>query len=359
MRHIIAFCLLVASASGGFAQSNRISNGTLNFAVPDAPAFSVIGDDPPNIIRPANLRELGAGVGDVFKSGGVLPRSLFVEFSPWSVVGASMTFDDYKSSAWERFLYRMRLSLASRFTDLETGASYSSWGMRLTFEDQSDPRLDNAFVSAIRGVIDRDLAVIDPTRLSFPGSGTDSNWTTSLSPSQQSSLAASGETLAQIRAAQLAKSWNAPIFEGGVAVRYRNPDSLVKHVVIDRAAVWLTKTFGLSNWGQILLGTAPCMMRSVATGAMDSVNASLSTRIYGGMNVGKLFIEAQVGMAGRTGVLASDAFDPFGGIHIGGEYNVTGALWLEFGVSGLRNFKTGTSSYATPSIKVRWGSLPG
>lgn len=359
MKRVIVFLALAVLTLRAGAQNTRVGNGTLNFSVPDAPAFAILGASPPSIIRPTATREVTAGIADLFRGGGVLPQNLFVEFSPWSVIGAKLTFDEYRESSFERFLYRLRLSLASRSTDQHTGASYSSWGLRMTFEDESDPRLDDSFVATIRGLIERDLSTIDPAKLRPPTSGTDSNWSASLSAEQRASLASSAVLLSKARMAQAEKSWNASIFEGGVACSYRNPDSLVKHVVIDRAALWLTKTFALSNWGQVLLGTAPCMMRSSMTGAMDSVNATLSSRFYGGTNSGKLFIEAQCGVTGRTGDKPSDSFDLTGGIRIGGEYNVTGPLWLEFDLSGTRDFKTATNTYVAPSIKVKWGSLPG
>ena len=120
MKRVIVFLALAVLTLRAGAQNTRVGNGTLNFSVPDAPAFAILGASPPSIIRPTATREVTAGIADLFRGGGVLPQNLFVEFSPWSVIGAKLTFDEYRESSFERFLYRLRLSLASRSTDQQT-----------------------------------------------------------------------------------------------------------------------------------------------------------------------------------------------------------------------------------------------
>ncbi|HEV2354334.1 MAG TPA: hypothetical protein VGR89_08825, partial [Puia sp.] len=130
-----------SSSSSSSSSTNSASNsytpgwGTLNYAIPESPAFKLLGTDPSNILRPTSIRSAALSLGNyLLDSGTIIPKNLAVEFSPFSF--GNLSLHDYNQSAFKRFIYRTRFSVG---TVVGSNGSYSiAEGIRLTLKDETD-----------------------------------------------------------------------------------------------------------------------------------------------------------------------------------------------------------------------------
>src|SRR6266480_5313269 len=84
--------------------------GNLDYAVPESPAFKILGTDPDNILRPTSVRTVAISIGNyLLTSGGVIPKNLAVEFSPL-LANPYTNLAQYNQN---KFWYRMRLSFGT------------------------------------------------------------------------------------------------------------------------------------------------------------------------------------------------------------------------------------------------------
>jgi len=339
---LITICILFHSP----LYSQQSQDARLNFAIPDAPAFKILDEDPSTIMRPTSVREVTAAVSDFVKSGNVLPNLFAVEFSPGMLIGgSSLTIQGYKD---QKFLYRTRISAATHRLDEGSGGTLASIGVRVTFTDDSDPRLDDEFVEKLGNLamsMNRRVAsVVQKTRPVKTGKITatlveDSTMNDSVNRDDLE------ETLTRLRAEQKDAKWNASIVEAGAAARYLSVDSLARNAVVNKYGGWFEAAFPVSQWGQFLFGIAASLERNAA-GSFDSSSVAISGRIYFGSNDLKFFGEAQVEGQDR---------DANRLVRIGGEIATLDGFWLEFN-GGLEKRGQNESTVAT-SFNIRW-SLP-
>ena len=137
------FCCLLQIAL--FAQPTSL-HGT-DFSVPESPAFVMLNDYPSAILRPGSFRALTVQLSDFSKSGGVLPQTFAVEFSPMMLInGVSLQLNEYQKAPYR---YRAYLSAATRRINEATGRTQASIGFRFTLIDDSDPRLDQQYLKQL------------------------------------------------------------------------------------------------------------------------------------------------------------------------------------------------------------------
>jgi len=127
-----------------FAQSNPetelASQYRVNFSIPDAPAFKLLGADPSNILKPASVRELAIGFSEFLGSDNsiILTKSFALEFSPGLLIGGKkLTLKNYQKNPW---MYRTRISIATNQSENENKATTLAFGIRVTKTDESDLR---------------------------------------------------------------------------------------------------------------------------------------------------------------------------------------------------------------------------
>lgn len=290
-----------------------VSNARLNFAVPDAPAFTILNYSPTNIVRPSSVQEVALAIADFVKGGGVLPRTAAAEFSPGLLIGGStLTIRQYNANP---FWYRARISAATRSFDDNTGRLHASIGIRFTFTDEADPRTDRMFIEnlsnlavQINQAIARRVQVAPPTETGrIEGEGP--------------AIDALEREVEQLRAKQRDERWNANIAEFAAAVRFASPDSLARNARADKYQAWLAGAFNVSTWGQFVFNLSGSVERSLSL-RMDSTSIAMTSRFYFGSNAMKVYGEGQI-----TAVDQSPALYLFS---IGGELNALSSFWLEF-----------------------------
>ncbi len=315
-----------------------VGNARLNFAVPDAPAFTILNFSPTNIVRPSSVREVALAIADFVRGGGVLPRTAAAEFSPGLLIGGrTLTIRQYNSNP---FWYRARISAATRSYDDNTGRLHASIGIRFTFTDDADPRTDRMFIENLSNLAVQINQAVARRAQVTPPTGT------GRIEGEGPAIDALEREVEQLRAKQREEKWNANIAEFAAAVRFASPDSLARNARADKYQAWLAGAFSVNTWGQFVFNLSGSIERSLGL-YMDLTSIAMTSRFYFGSNSMKVYGEGQI-----TAVDQSPALYLFS---IGGELNPISSFWLEF-VAGFEKRGREPAIIRT-AFHVRW-SLP-
>jgi len=127
-------CGAGSSALAGQSPSDKPSGKAnidvplINAAVPDAPAFALLGVTPTQVTQPQTARELGAAAATVIGSDGKLHQGVAIEWTPYKTLGAPTL------ATYER-LYPLRTVQLSLATSQGVGAGMASDGTAATQTD--------------------------------------------------------------------------------------------------------------------------------------------------------------------------------------------------------------------------------
>lgn len=333
--------------SDSAAPPNLASSYRVDFALPDAPAFTLLDDNPGDILRPSGVKEFAVALSSFIDTatGGIdIPQAFAVEFSPGLLIGGNdLSLREYQANPW---LYRLRLSAGTRRMNGSAAPSEIAVGIRTSFIDQSDLRTDTALLGRVTAITDQivQVAAASIGRPDAGGSGAEVVSYSRLTPQGQAQVDSLNTLLQQaigLAQDQAAQQWNARALDLAVAALFSSKDSLVKGLQTSEVAAWLTWAEGFGSWGQLLLGgkagfgrgiTADSLLDTASSGEMDFA-ATLSGRFYIGTNAYKVFTELQWTGAKNTDMLL---------INGGGEAMLRSGLWVSFGGGVERNLDAGT-----------------
>jgi hypothetical protein len=357
---LLAVTLLVSRlAIGQTSTTNPYTPGwgTLNYAVPESPAFKLLGTDPSNILRPTSIRTAALSLGNyLLDSGSVIPKNLAVEFSPFSF--GNLSLHDYNENATKRFWYRTRFSAG---TVVGSKGSYSmAEGVRLTLWDKTDlamrPELNQLLMQmAITQAGCRDDALTQYIQQNHADRGTviqqlnnnDSavvKAITILEAQIQKEKYQSGlDSLTKLRETIANTLWNQPIVQLGLAVSEQSKDSLVKNASVNKVALYATAGLPLGKNGQLLIGVSDQATDSVASWYN---NLSIGGRAYLGENSVKGYAELQF-----TDVHNNSSW--YGALGV--EFSIGAGIWGNF-TAGLNQAANGQLVFV-PSFRISYGTL--
>jgi hypothetical protein len=298
MKKIIIVTLYILLCTIIYAQENKSESRIagdykLDFAISDAPAFKILGKEPSDLFRPSSSDVVSFIVSNLLNPSDLtIPNSYAAEVSPALLIDKNLTLTGYRENY---FLYNLRLSFGTT-KDSKSGKYNLGVGLRSTIIDNSDLRKDKGYLDSIFKIMDN--REFYRTKLGDDFWKIDSNHIY--------------DTIAQKRYAKYdkaemkkydddnnkvfealleiykKKNWNKEKFEIALAMLGSSNDSLVKNVEISKCALWSTLSYPLSTWGQVLFGG------NLNYNALsDKGSGSLASRIYGGTNSIKGFIEAQ------------------------------------------------------------------
>lgn len=145
IRSILVCCFAVASAASVCAQSPTPAGKlAVDWAVPESPAFTVLGVTPQTVTRPSSAQQLATALLSGVDQNGNFQSGIAVDAQPYMLwYGHKVTYTDYKNNRVTQFLSRAQLSLATTkgATDGDKSARLAA-GLRLTIFDLGDPYLD-------------------------------------------------------------------------------------------------------------------------------------------------------------------------------------------------------------------------
>lgn len=300
MKRCLLLLASIVTLAAGMAQSaaaqgmadSTIQKFFADYAVPDAPALTLLGTDESNLVRPATVRELAISLAEFTGENGLqLPKAVAVEFSPGMLFfGRRLTLKQYQKSA---ALYRLRISLATRRQTDDGPQSSLAVGLRTSLSDDADPRTSKVFRAAAARIFTRVAAIEDSAADAAESGGINARPT--LTPAQQGEIEnltreyeLLGESLAD-------DTWNKKVFD--VAIGFlANADTAGNNIEAQQYAAWATYGSPIGGWGQLLIGVKMSSDRDSVSGDFGTV-ISGAGRFYGGSNQRKVYLDVQASKA--------------------------------------------------------------
>lgn len=311
----------------------------VDFAVPDAPAFKILGTDPASVLRPSSTRDVAVTIANLFQ-GSKIPDNFSIELSPGLIFGKSLS--KYRENP---FFYRARFSFATKST--ENSKRQIGTGIRLTLLDNTDLRMDNVLMESLinqgkkrdqlkgeceKELIDKKIDEMDPNFLMLLD-----KCIAEKEKSQKFS-----EIIDSLRSVAKLKRWNAAIIELGIAASAFSNDSLYSDIAIDSYRWWLSGAFPLGEDGQIITGVNGGITKN-DNGELKNTESNFGLRAYYGTNYHKLFLEGSL----RT----ASSFTPMITFNIGYEYNLSNGIWADLSIGIIKKESNKFSS--TSSLNLR------
>jgi hypothetical protein len=332
------------------AQDIKAGWGNLDYAIPNSPAFNILGTEPDNILKPTATRTVAFSVGNYFiTNGNVIPKSLAVEISPMLLLNNKQNLTAYKKNL---FWNRMRISFGTA-QQLNGGYGVAE-GIKFTILDKTDLRANETFIKGLKTytlgmAVDKDKILKNYTNEHPEKSYTYYSEQYDDDPAFKKIIddrlkvtdnTVNPDTISKYRDYFKNKLWNAPIWEVGFATLQTSKDSLIKNLQFSKIGFWSSAGLPISNKGQILIG--------VKAGLKDSIKVrsefAVGSRLYYGSNQvrGYLQAEYQRNDNNNQGV--------FG---LGFLFNVSAGLWAQAALNII--IKDGRALYS-PGINIGFGS---
>jgi hypothetical protein len=223
----------------GLATGKPIKLVTLDLAVPDSPAFAILGLSPETIARPASPRELATTLLNGVDQRGNLQSGVAIDLAPlFLFAGNSLTFDDYKRQFGTRLFARTQVSVATaKGAGERDKAVRAALGVKTTLWDAGDPRLDETLVACLDNI-----RVAPPAAALVDQDAIDA-WIAKATRERR-------PLVEQCHQQFKARRWNASSFAVGVAPSWHSPGGRWGDFRSGGAAVWSSLAVGLSRTEQ-------------------------------------------------------------------------------------------------------------
>ena len=368
MKRCIIGCLAIALSVTCSAQQTKPSNvadsiyytpgwANMDYAVPESPAFKILGTNPDNILHPTSAKAIAFSVGDYFlTSGPVIPKSLAVQLSPYLLANPNTSLKVYNQN---KFLSRLSLSLGTSVQ----GSAYSvAEGLNITIIDNTDMKAMPDYLKRLAGWARQD-ADFETQAISIyqkahpnmtvaqiydklnPDSANTSPLLKSIDSIEYrlnvSDAISNSDSISHYRDSVKQASWNAAIWQIGVATLQSSPDSMIKNLQFSQIAIWSSTGLPLGKKAQILLGGK--------LGFVDSVTwqttVSLGERIFYGGNNFKGYLQTEYDYKNKMNSVTISA---------GVQFNISNGIWGQFAIN-LMVDGTGKVTYQ-PGFNVGLGS---
>jgi hypothetical protein len=151
-RALLATVLLVGAATAEAAEDPQTTKavekvsledltGRLNLAIPQSPAFTMLGVSPEKVVQSDNFREVALGVLHGLDARGNLQSGIAVDVRPYMVIkGASSTLAHYREHLAVRLLTNTQLSFATASGKSDSDkADRLGLGLRMVLWQEYDP----------------------------------------------------------------------------------------------------------------------------------------------------------------------------------------------------------------------------
>jgi len=357
-----------------YSQNNAIDSTLIkylrvDYAIPDQPAFKLLGTNPSDILRPSNTNELSA-ISSSFMEGSsiVIPKSFSLEVAPMLLAKSNkLTLSDYID---KKFLYRAKVSVGTQKSLVDTVEKYKiALGFRFTLIDNSDLKTNKNYINQIFDITAEKteweniykieyLKIVNKTILDYIENK-------ALQDSVQNYIDKKitekfnenyfDDRLEKLKEKFKQDTWNADKWDVALAFLTESPDSLAKNIQFTGVGVWTTYAHGFKNWGQLLIGASYNYLSFdsliVATSKIENFSnhkLSVASRLYFGSNNFKGFLEGQFDY--RSLNTSNNAL-----INLGTEMNIYDGIWINLNVGYTFNdvFTENNSSNLFSSFDIR------
>lgn len=373
---LILFCLLAtvtcAVAQNADSAKYKAGWGDLNYAVPESPAFKILGTSSSDIMRPATVKNVAVSVGNsLLGSKGSIPQNMAIELAPAILKPNVNLYEFQRNPIW----YTSSFSIG---TKVNADKSYAiGLGIKVRLIDKADLRLDKSFIAVLdqyanTSVITYSQAIQQVTREYYMADKQKNGvaakpfpvWRQIVAdayanPKTQSdsiifkqvtaiySKAFDPQGISEYRDSIKKNNWNKLVWDMGIGALFNSKDSLLKDIR-PASKIGLWTTIGLpfaGTKGQLLIGLTG-QLRDTVNSRFGIAMLNIGARAYYGSNDLKGFLE------GNT-LLQSYQAGTFKG-NIGIETTFVGGLWVDF---TLGVTKQGSAKAAfTPGFSVFFGN---
>jgi hypothetical protein len=208
---------------------------TLDLAVPDSPAFTILGLSPETVVRPGSPRDLATTVLNGVDRRGNLQSGLAIDFAPlFLFAGSNVTHGDYRGSAATRLAGRTQLSIATaKGAGSGDKSLRAAFGLRTTLWDAGDPRLDETLIMCMDNV-----PIPKPTTVVATQAAQDA-WIAKVTSERR-------PLIEQCHKQFKARRWNASSFAIGAAPSWQSPTGSSGDFQFCGVGVWASLALGLS-----------------------------------------------------------------------------------------------------------------
>lgn len=253
------------------AQSQKdAAKGSVSYAVPDAPALTLLGASSAKISQPGNARDFAAQLVNAFDEVGRVRQGIAIDLRPAYV--APVTLQQYQNF-WSRLWYNAGLSIGTVQTPGQTGSTDIALGLRLTLIDKGDRMLDPNYVTMLQ-------TVINECKPALPGQP------------KAVTMACLKEHSKKAREDWLKDHWNDLRLSVAAATGWRAPGSVLKSSESSGWSTWMSGAVPAGRWGQ-LVGQARYWKRNNVLPTVDTPPKELSfgIRAFAGSGTLNAFAE--------------------------------------------------------------------
>lgn len=367
---------LLQSSADIAVELEKIRASMVDLAVPDSPAFTVLGVTPEEISRPTTVRRLATAILNGIDRHGVLQSGVAIDVAPYLVLaGDVLQLTDYQARYGIRFLSRLQLSVATvKASDDDDKATRAALGVRVTLLDRGDPRTDqqlDACFDRRPGLPTRPQFIVPPLPPN-PTLEQAEQWALFLKrglEEEQKFNAAVDTYVEQVRVAVDAcrqqarrRNWNATSWTAAVAPAWTSASGALDDLESTGGGAWTTFAYGFEGYpgledsAQVLLHTRFRSKEEVPGGE----GKGLSTRdawLFGlqfrlGTSDSSVALEALFDWTRPEGGRFSDSRR----LSVGYERRLADNLWLGVAVGGQAPPAPGaprTGGFVLSSFK--WG----
>ena len=361
--------------SQGVAQSGE--KLTVNYAVPEMPATTVLGLTPAKIARPITSKDFASSLIDGIDEDGHVRQGIAVEASLGMFRVPNVSLQQYQASRWARVLSNLMVSFATARVASDTQSTDLAWGVRAPLYDAGDPlarpeytkRLGQLMLTcapsgpaaAFRGKLASET--LAEYRAKFDSAvkalQNDSTLQAQLAARRADQLACLERAATQVGKAAADSLWNAARLVVAYAGSSRLPQSVFKNRRRLEDRVWAVGAYPLwQGKGPLALARSAQLVGYadyVRTHAADSVPASGGASYGVRLNLGSATLNAFGEALGewrdepRAGSKrTTSAFS--GGV----EFLAAPGMWISTGV-GSRYSDTVRADKTVLFANLRWG----
>jgi hypothetical protein len=311
-----------ADSAAQAADTTPIYRLRADFTVPEGPAFKLVEIDESAILRPTSVRELAMSVADFTGGDGSfsLPSAIGLEAAPWLLARSrDLTRRQYHDA---QPLYRFRVSIAAKLAEDTRQPTAIAVGIRETFIDHGDVRLDRVLEARIVENLlkQHQIHTRAATRVNPFGGGVESGSEVALSAEEQAEVDLLDRELARIIEQRQEETWNETRLEAALAFSGQSADESEGGLRSHAGRAWIAYGHRLGAHAQWLLGGRLSSARDTAGDFRTA--AAASTRLYVGTQDYKGFVEAQAGYE------EDQQYAPWF-FNSGGEARVSNSVWAQ------------------------------
>jgi hypothetical protein len=352
-KYIILFSIVVCSNIIN-AQNDSIKAGwgNLDYSVPESPAFSLLGNNPDNILKPTSVRSIVLNIGNYYLTSGMtIPKNIAVEISPL-LLNSKTSLNDYNKN---KFLYRTRLSIGTNM--LNKGGYEIAEGLRFTLIDKTDLRSDTEHIYALYDKCENISAILTKVKIEYSREhpekyptpvdvtiayNKDKAFKKEIDDIVNSKIENSKDSINGFPQIKKQELWNAIIWEVGIAAMQNSTDSLINHSSFSKTGLWTTYGTHLSKNDQLLFGGKFGMVDS---NSIRYGNVAIGTRYYYGSNELRGFIQGEYKYEKNMSNITAS---------LGCVFNITNGIWGQFTMNFI--FDNKGDIFYSPGFNISFGT---